>query len=149
MEALNKNSVMESTIDFRDKKAVGKLGEDIACAFLKKNGFKVIGRNYMKKWGEIDIITVKDNALTFIEVKSAIEINSHIHGRRSPSALGGFRPEENVHFQKRRRLARTIQSYLAETRYGSQKGFLFHIITVRMDIQTRRAHVNLMENIIL
>jgi len=40
---------------------IGNLGEDIACRFLKKKGFKIVDRNYRKKWGEIDIIAQSFN----------------------------------------------------------------------------------------
>lgn len=40
---------------------IGNLGENIACNFLEKKGFKIIERNYRKKWGEIDIIAQSFN----------------------------------------------------------------------------------------
>jgi putative endonuclease len=127
--------------DFKNKREVGNLGEEIACAFLIKKNFRIIERNYLKKWGEIDIIAVKDRVLTFIEVKSVID------NRNFCSA--SFRPEENVHAKKQIRLRRTIQTYLAQRGYGPGAAFLFHILTVRMNTRTRRARVELIENIIL
>lgn len=47
----------------------GILGEDKACAFLKKQGFEILQRNFHSKFGEIDIIAKKDEILHFIEVK--------------------------------------------------------------------------------
>jgi len=35
-----------------------------------KQGFSVIGRNYNKPWGEIDIIAQKSDLLCFVEVKT-------------------------------------------------------------------------------
>ncbi len=50
---------------------LGKLGEDLACEFLKKKGYEILTRNYRKSWGEIDIVTrAKDGTLVFIEVKT-------------------------------------------------------------------------------
>ena len=49
---------------------IGEIGEKLACMFLMKHGFKVLDRNYRKKWGEIDIIAQKDDILRFIEVKT-------------------------------------------------------------------------------
>ena len=37
---------------------------------LVKHSFKILDRNYRKKWGEIDIVAKKDNILHFIEVKT-------------------------------------------------------------------------------
>lgn len=50
-------------------RALGKLGEDNASDYLVKNGFKIIEKNYSTKFGEIDLIAVKNNILRFIEVK--------------------------------------------------------------------------------
>ncbi len=55
--------------------ATARLGEDIACKFLKKQGFKIIERNFRKGYGEIDIISVdpsidKEDVLVFVEVKT-------------------------------------------------------------------------------
>ncbi|KAA6225213.1 MULTISPECIES: YraN family protein [unclassified Campylobacter] len=47
----------------------GILGENKACAFLKKNDFEIITRNFHSKYGEIDIIAKKNEILHFIEVK--------------------------------------------------------------------------------
>lgn len=51
-----------------------KLGEDKACNFLRKNGFKIIERNFRKGYGEIDIIAIgstsKEKMLVFFEVKT-------------------------------------------------------------------------------
>jgi len=52
------------------KQIIGRLGEDIAVKHFVKHSFKVLDRNYRKKWGEIDIVAEKDNILHFIEVKA-------------------------------------------------------------------------------
>lgn len=48
----------------------GRKGEDLAVQFLKKNGFKIIERNFRIRGGEIDIIALDKDALVFIEVKT-------------------------------------------------------------------------------
>lgn len=48
----------------------GDLAESKACDFLIKNGFRIIERNFYSKFGEIDIIALKDEVLHFVEVKS-------------------------------------------------------------------------------
>ncbi|MCX6735720.1 MAG: YraN family protein [Candidatus Parcubacteria bacterium] len=53
-----------------EKQETGDIGEKIAGLFLKTKGFTVIGTNYRKPWGEIDIIVQKKGKIHFIEVKT-------------------------------------------------------------------------------
>ncbi|OGH21590.1 MAG: hypothetical protein A3F31_01400 [Candidatus Levybacteria bacterium RIFCSPHIGHO2_12_FULL_38_12] len=53
----------------------GKNGEDAACIFLLEKGYKILERNFQKRYGEIDIVALdKSNknepALVFVEVKT-------------------------------------------------------------------------------
>lgn len=48
----------------------GRRGEDAACAYLERHGYKVVDRNYRCRWGEIDVIAVKGGTLAFVEVKT-------------------------------------------------------------------------------
>lgn len=52
------------------KKRLGMQGEEKAVRYLTENGYKVIGRNYYTRYGEIDIICTKGNDLVFVEVKT-------------------------------------------------------------------------------
>lgn len=55
----------------RTKSEVGKRGEDVACEYLKRKGYKIIDRNYREVFGEIDVIArAKDKTLVFVEVKT-------------------------------------------------------------------------------
>lgn len=119
----------------------GQKGEDIACKFLENHGFLIIERNYQKKWGEIDIIAIKDKITHFFEVKSVVgdySKSNDVH-----------RPEDNVHGLKVRNISRTIETYFAEKRMSSESEFNFHVICVYMNEQTRRARVKWIENVIL
>ena len=51
-------------------RTVGNLAEDKAVRYLKGMGFEIVERNFYSKFGEIDIIAIKDKVLHFIEVKS-------------------------------------------------------------------------------
>ena len=52
-------------------KEIGQLGEELACNYLMKNGFRLLHRNWrLKGRYEIDIVAFKDNALHFVEVKT-------------------------------------------------------------------------------
>lgn len=52
-------------------KEIGKLGEDLACKYLEKNGYKIIERNkHFSRFCEIDIIAQTKRTLVFVEVKT-------------------------------------------------------------------------------
>jgi putative endonuclease len=123
---------------------IGKIGEDIACTFLQRKGFDVLERNYFKKWGEIDIIAKKEGKLHFIEVKTVSCENIDSISRETDT----YRPEENVHEQKLKRLARTIQSYLLEKREG-ESGWQFDVAGVFYDKKNRKAKVRLISDVVL
>ena len=48
----------------------GKQSEILAVKHLKKNGFKILKKNYRTKLGEIDIIARDKDTTVFVEVKS-------------------------------------------------------------------------------
>lgn len=53
---------------------LARLGEDLACVYLKNHGYKIIERNFHARGGEIDIVAIdtseKEETLAFIEVKT-------------------------------------------------------------------------------
>ena len=52
------------------KKKIGAAGEELAAELLKSKGYYIIRRNFSCPYGEVDIIAVKDKAISFIEVKT-------------------------------------------------------------------------------
>ncbi len=52
-----------------DKKLLGAFGEDAACRYLVRHGYKIAGRNYLCRQGEIDIIARNRKYVVFAEVK--------------------------------------------------------------------------------
>jgi len=54
---------------FNKKSSKGQQAENIACDYLKKNGLKLIDRNFYSRYGEIDIIMQHKNTLVFVEVR--------------------------------------------------------------------------------
>lgn len=51
-------------------RAIGARGEDAAAGFLQKNGYRILERNFNCRYGEVDIIAMRDGYYVFIEVKS-------------------------------------------------------------------------------
>lgn len=106
-----------------ERRAIGDKGEEEAAKHLENHGFRIIGRNYLRKWGELDIIAKKHGVLYFIEVKT-ITSNFHMQGS------GWHRPEDNLHKRKCMRIKRAIQSYLAEQGLSIETEWEFSAITV-------------------
>jgi putative endonuclease len=57
-------------VEKRQTSLQGKLAEDYAVKLLSGLGYKIIDRNFHSKFGEIDIVALKDDYLAFIEVKA-------------------------------------------------------------------------------
>jgi len=58
-----------------DNKTLGKFGEDIAARFLKRNGYKILHRNWRCAIGEIDIVAQEKEFLAFVEIKTRCSID--------------------------------------------------------------------------
>lgn len=82
-----------------ERRRFGNRGEDLAAVFFELRGFRIIGRNWNCRLGEIDLIAEKDGIIHFVEVKT----------RRT---LTYGRPEEAITPTKLAHLARAIESYL-------------------------------------
>ena len=129
-----------------DKRRIGDIGEDLVCQFLKKNKFKIVDRNFLKKYGEIDIVALKEGTYHFIEVKS-------VSGETGVSEnnidnLDQYRPEDNVHPFKIRRLRRVIEVYIISHKIW-QGEWQFDVFTVRLDFKTRQAKICPLYDIVL
>jgi putative endonuclease len=125
------------------KRKIGDVGEEVVCNYLKKRGYKVLERNYLKPWGEIDIVAKKAKLLSFIEVKSVTREASSGVSRES------IRPEENMHPAKLKRLHRAIQTYLLDHNVPDNQSWQIDLACVYLDFTTRKAKVDLYENLIL
>ena len=123
----------------------GEIGERIALNFLIKKGFNLIFQNYRKKWGEIDIIMEKDKILHFVEVKT---VSRKSYGNKFEQEINNYRPEDNMHPWKLKRLQRAIQTYLLE-KYKNEPVWQFDLACVFLDQEKKIAKVRFIENIIL
>jgi putative endonuclease len=80
----------------------GSLGEKLAGRFLRKNGYKILYRNFRgQSGGEIDIVCRDDDTLVFVEVKT-----------RTREDFG--RPVEAVGSQKQKRISRGALAWLRQ-----------------------------------
>ena len=126
-------------------KEIGKIGEDIAENYLKNKGFDILCRNYLKKWGEIDIVTRRTDKIHFIEVKSvSYETKQDL---KQAVTHGTWRPEENVHAYKLRKLNRAIESWLMEN--NCDLDWQIDVMAVRIVPREKYATVKYIPNVIL
>ena len=67
----------------RARIALGKTGEDLACAELTRRGYAILARRYRTRRGEIDIIARDGPTIVFVEVKAreGHEFGEAAHGR--------------------------------------------------------------------
>lgn len=124
---------------------IGQIGEEVAIKFLKKHKYKIIARNYTKKWGEIDIVAKNKGILHFIEVKSVSDDGLNKFSRENLSRETDYRPEENVHPQKLKRIYRTIETYLSEKDFEGE--WQLDIIAVFIDIKARKSGIRHIKNV--
>lgn len=80
---------------------IGEIGEEYTVKFLKKKKYKILERNYRKRYGEIDIIAENKNYIVFVEVKTR-------HRDSMTSAA------DAVNRQKQLKIIKTASMYLAE-----------------------------------
>jgi putative endonuclease len=97
-------------------KQKGSAGELKAYRYLRQHGYKIVARNYRKRFGEVDLIGWDGDTLAFIEVKSR---TSHERGR----------PEEAVHRGKQRQICRVAREYRSRNRLH-EVNYRFDIVTI-------------------
>ncbi|GBD40123.1 MAG: UPF0102 protein [Deltaproteobacteria bacterium] len=108
-----------------DRRAAGLKGEEIAAGFLKKEGYRILERNFRCKHGEIDLIAEKEGVICFIEVKA-----------RSTYRFGF--PEEAITSYKRKRIWAVALFYLQKNKIKS-RDLRFDIVSV--DLKTHKARL--------
>jgi len=111
-----------------DKK-LGAAGEQVACDFLQRAGYRILERNFTCTAGELDIVCADAATIVFVEVKSRV----------SDQAAD---PLENVTAHKRGQLIKAAQFWLARHRYP-ERAYRFDAVSVVLprDGEPRVRHV--------
>lgn len=110
------------------KREIGDFGEEITSKYLEKNGYRILDRNYSKPFGEIDIIAIKGDMISFVEVKT----------RKSDDFAYAA---EAVDFYKQERIKRASQAFLMERKLTN---FLISFDISEVYLDTRK--INYIEN---
>ena len=109
------------------RRRLGDAGEDLAAAALKKQGYKILARNYVCPLGEIDLIARQGKTYVFIEVKT-----------RQNDRFGA--PQEAVNSTKQRKLRLLADYYLKAKRLGEVE-MRFDVVAVTFDEAVPRLEI--------
>lgn len=113
-------------------KQQGDLGEEYTVRYLKKNGYRILERNFRLKCGEIDIIAQKGEYIIFTEVKT-----------RAANFLA--RPYEAVDRRKIAKILKTAAIYIAQNQLDAY--FRFDVSEVFTDSKSGKiTDINYIEN---
>jgi putative endonuclease len=102
------------------RRSFGDRGEDEAVSYLKKNGYRILARNYVSGRREIDIIASKKDILAIVEVKT------RTYTKDSFEKYG--RAAQAVDADKRRNLLIAARAYTEE--HPTNKLLRFDVIEV-------------------
>ena len=109
-----------------NNKVVGNAGEDLACRYLEKQGYKILERNkHYSRFCEVDIIAQYKNTIVFVEVKT-----------RKTDTFGT--PSEAITKTKYENLRKGVQFYLAENKV---KNFRIDLISITLKPEMKIEHL--------
>ncbi len=121
----------------------GQTGEQVAANFLQNKGYEILAMNFKnnsgRRVGEIDIIArdTQEKEIVFVEVKT-----------RDYTSYNQTLPEENINYQKLRKLAKIAAIFLRQ-RHWEDAPHRFDAISVWLNWETRRAKIKHLPNIYL
>lgn len=102
----------------RERQALGREAEELACRYLKKRNFRILGRNWRRPWGELDIIAQHGGVVHFVEVKAA------------RTRVPGFEPFRRADGWKMHKVMRTAQTWLSDHRFGPDTEWQMDLVSV-------------------
>ena len=99
------------------RNANGKRGENLACNYLKNQGFRILERNHRLGRSEIDIISRDRDILVFVEVRT-----------RSSSTYGF--PEQTISSRKEEVILQGAEEYMHRINWNGR--IRFDIIAIEL-----------------
>lgn len=116
-----------------ENRLLGKWGESIVAADMRKKGWRILASGYRCRFGEIDLIASKGKVLSFTEVKLRKDAN---HGTAA----------EAVTIRKQSRIRVTAQLYLAQRPTDLQPRFDVAEVYAPQGVETPSPQVRYIEN---
>lgn len=111
--------------------SLGKLGEELAAAFLQRKGYRILERNYRCRCGEVDVVAKDGKSIVFVEVKT----------RRS-QCCGD--PQQSVTLFKQSQISRAAQTWLAANNLQDASA-RFDVVAISLD-ESDRPRIDHIEN---
>ncbi|MBW1917062.1 MAG: YraN family protein [Deltaproteobacteria bacterium] len=109
------------------RRILGQAGEELAAATLKRQGYKILERNYTTPLGEVDLIAQHQGALVFVEIKT-----------RKSKTFGSAR--EAISSRKQARLHRVAQYYLKHRRL-TPRPMRFDVVAISVQGQDIKVEI--------
>jgi putative endonuclease len=106
--------------------------EALACSWLKKQGLQLLSRNYLCRYGEIDLVMIDRKSLVFVEV-------------RYRDHQGWGNALESIDQRKQRRLRLTASHYLLQHAQWRNHACRFDVLGIHKD-NTGRYHYDWIAN---
>lgn len=129
-----------------ETKQLGALGEKIAEEYLKKQGYKILDKNFRyRRYGEIDIIAKKGEDIVFIEVKT--RLRSASFGGQAREDVP-YNPEDNITYFKQKQLIKLAKLYLAKNHSLNDLPWQIDVIAVEINPNTNETHLRHIEQAI-
>ena len=109
----------------------GRKGEEEAVSYLRKNGYKIIERNYRTKLGEIDIIADCKGCICFVEVRA-----------KNNPAFGS--PEETILKNKQLQISKAALAYIKKFKL-EDKSCRFDVVSIQ-NVYSSAPEIKLIKN---
>ena len=101
----------------RDRRALGRRGEELAVDYLERRGFRIVARNLHLRHAEIDVLALERRTLAVVEVRL-----------RSSDRFGDA--AASVDRRKQRRLVRAAAELIATRRLPRHATLRFDVVTI-------------------
>lgn len=109
----------------------GKRGEALALSYVKRQGYKIIEKNYRTGRGEIDIIANDKNCIAFIEIRSG---NTEKFGLL----------EDTIDIKKQNQIIKSALFYIKK--YGlEERSCRFDVVCIK-NVDSRFPKITLIKN---
>lgn len=99
-----------------NKRSFGKKNEDLAVDFLQRKGYTILQRNFYTRYGEIDIVALRDDTVVFVEVRSLSKTDFGL-------------PQESLNKTKIKKIIKTAEYFLYKNNL-TDKNIRFDVIAI-------------------